>query len=159
MAPTFYQMTQHLDPAWGWPLIAASLILAVIFGCLALFLPAKQEAPSKLSQTDFAAIDQKHSFMIFELACFWVGEKADLPLSKTANKQFKKLEAASKKSQLKVASTTTAEAIENAITFQETGKKPNLNPYWTVNRDEVIVYAKRVKQKPAFLYRENRVHG
>ena len=143
---------------WAFWIVVASILFWPEISHL-LLGKEEQNIPPKLVQTDFAMIDQKHSFMIYELACFWVGEKADLPLSKKAKKQFKKFETAAKANKLKVASSTSREAIEKASNFIEFGVRPDLNPYWTVNRDEVMVYANRVKQRPAFLYRQNRVHG
>ena len=73
-------------------------------------------------------------------------------------KQFKKLEADYKANQLKVSSSVIEEVVQNAVTFQRTGEKPSLDPYWTLSRDNVIAYANLLGQTPSFLYKEHRIH-
>ena len=144
-----------LNPLYGFAISAISTIIILI-----LWRFHKPEmGPATLNQDDFATIDQKNSFMIYELACFWVGGKADLPLSRKAMKQFKKFDAATKAQLLKAWPTTTREVAEKAYNFQKNKVMPNLDPYWKVNKDEAMIYTNRVKQKPAFLFKQNRAHG
>ena len=146
----------NLSPFWGFVISGLS---TTALGVLWHFRDRTETISPRLNLADFVEIDQKHSFTIYELAAYWVGEKANLPLSKKAMEQFKKFEVASKSLKLKITSPNVEEAVENAYNFHTRGVMPKLNPYWIVYRDAAMIYANSVKEKPAFLYKQNRAHG
>ena len=159
MAPTFYQMTQHLDPTLGWPLIGASLALAAIFAGLAIFLPSKRDEPKRLSLNDFKEVDGKQYLELHELAAYWANEKPRLPLSKKAAKQFAILQAAIETKNLKVLSEDQREVIIDGAKRVNHGLRPDANPHWRVSRQDALDYASSNGGEPAFLFPKKRVHA